>query len=286
MILSAFVILSFITGVFSQTLNIFVSPHPDDWQLFMNPNAYNMLASATQKVVFLHMTTGDGGTTAQESYYLAREEESMRAIRFMVNTLSGNVGLGNAMSLSIVTINGHPIRKLVYGNAITYFLRLPDGAYAGTGYSNHNYESLQNIYTGAVPTMTTLDASTTYSSLNDLETTLKQIVNLEKTASGTVQFHVADTDTNINPGDHPDHIASSRIMQDVASQVGTVTLNLYQEYTTTDANQNVFGNDYLISIATWGATVSGLTDKNAANPWESYHNSFIGKQYFRVTQIN
>ncbi len=43
------------------TTNVFVSAHPDDWQLFMNPNAYNSVKTPNEKVVFIHTTAGDAG---------------------------------------------------------------------------------------------------------------------------------------------------------------------------------------------------------------------------------
>src|SRR5688500_8171977 len=35
--------------------------HPDDWQLFMNPNAYYDVQKPSNKVVFAYVTAGDDG---------------------------------------------------------------------------------------------------------------------------------------------------------------------------------------------------------------------------------
>ena len=268
----------------AQNLSVFVSPHPDDWQLFMNPNAYKQLSSSDQKVIFLHVTAGDAGLGSGNPYYLSREEGSIRAIRFMTYTLSGEYG--SPMTSTIVNVNGHSILKKSHNNAVAYFLRLPDGNVNGAGYAIHNYQSLKRLYKGLVTTISAIDGSTTYNSLNDLETTLLQIIQLESTASGNIQFNLADTVISINPGDHTDHIYSSTILQEVANLVGKVTLNLYQEYVTANEPQNVFGDDYLINTGTWGITVSGLTDEGSLSTWESIHNVWVGKQYFRTIEVN
>src|SRR5687768_5615926 len=43
------------------TVAFYFSAHEDDWQLFMNPNAYNDVHKSSTKVVFVYMTAGDAG---------------------------------------------------------------------------------------------------------------------------------------------------------------------------------------------------------------------------------
>ena len=78
----------------SLILNVFLSAHPDDWQLFMNPNAYKAV-EAGGPVLFIHSTAGDAGTgMGYDDYTLAREAGSLNAIRFMVNMAKGPRGKG------------------------------------------------------------------------------------------------------------------------------------------------------------------------------------------------
>ncbi len=264
----------------AQNTSVYVSAHADDWQLFMNPNAYNSV-KANEKVIFLHTTAGDAGNgTGNNNYYLAREEGSLRALRFMSNTFRSGAGACADMNPTVVNINGHTIQKYTYRNITAYFLRLPDGGGGGGGYILHNYKSLQKLYNGSVTNLPAIDGSTNYASKADLQATLKSLIERER--SGNLTFNIADTDSSRNPGDHSDHIYSSRIMQDVANEIGGVTLNLYQEYNTSGKAQNVSNQELIISAGTWGATASGLSDNCHHSTWDNGHNGWIGKQYFRT----
>ena len=269
------------------TTSVYVVPHPDDWQLFMNPNAYKSVKN-DEKVIFIHTTAGDGGAGASDNYYLAREEGSLRAIRFMSNTFTSGAGLGTNMNETAVTINGHSIKKFTYRNAVAYFLRLPDGNIDGSGYSYTNLETLKKLYEGTISSISAVDGSTTYNSLNDLIETLKSLLEIEYYNPSNMIFNSADDDTSINPGDHSDHIFSSKIIQDVANTMPNVNAikNLYIDYHTASLPQNVFGDDYLVSAGTWGTTASGLSDNYQNSTWQADHNVWIGKQYFRTLTIS
>ncbi|WP_410005999.1 discoidin domain-containing protein [Aequorivita nionensis] len=274
------------SNITAQTTSVYVVPHPDDWQLFMNPNAYHSIKGVNEKVIFLHITAGDGGGSTSSNYYLAREEGSLRAIRFMSNTFTNEGALGSNMNRTMVMVNGHQVLKFSYRNAVAYFLRLPDGNYGGNGYPLNNNESLQKLYNGTISSISTIDGTASYSSLVDLEATLQAIVTSEMIPSSSINFNAADDDLGINPDDHSDHIFSSLIMQDVANNIGGVTLNLYTDYFTDTKAQNVFGDDYLISAGTWAATASGLSDSSYFSSWDNTHNAWLGKQYFRTVSPN
>lgn len=279
-----FTLLGFLSSflLIAQSTDFYISAHPDDWQLFMNPNAYKSVKTAGNKVVFIHTTAGDAGKgIGGNGYYLAREEGSLRAIRFMSN--AENFGLGTDMNKTYVTINGHNILKFSYRNIVAYFLRLPDGNMAGDGFPLSGYPSLQKIYNGSLQNITAVDGSTTYTSLGDLKKTIGNIVNTESQAD-LISFNIADTNESINPNDHSDHLYSSKIIQDIALSFinKSVKLNLYVDYHSGNLSKNLSDNDYLIEVGTWGATTSGITDNNQNSTWEPEHNSWLGRQYFRT----
>lgn len=264
-----------------QVTDIYVSAHPDDWQLFMNPNAYHSLKTGKNKVVFLHTTAGDAGAgDGENGYYLAREEGSKRAIRLMVNSLRDK-GIGQQMTATKQNFNGHPIDRLEYGNAVVYFLRLPDGNYYGPGYPVHENKSLQKLLKDEVKDIRTVDASTVYNDKQDLAETITDLIRSERTAGDTLRLNIADTDTLINPADHSDHRYSSYLMQGLARDAGTHSIRFYTEYHANTMPMNVFPEDYLISAGVWGATASGLSDYQHSSTWDSVHNSWIGRQYYR-----
>src|SRR6188768_4072350 len=78
-------------------LSVFVVAHPDDWQLFMNPDAFHAMDEPHEKAVFVHVSAGDAGKVMggePTPYYLAREEGALRAIRFMANAVNSTAALG------------------------------------------------------------------------------------------------------------------------------------------------------------------------------------------------
>ena len=270
---------------YSQNLEVYVSAHPDDWQLFMNPNAYNSVANAKNKVLFIHTTAGDAGHgMGNNGYTLAREEGSLRAIRFMANTVTDKA-FGPAAEVKDAKIKGHSIRKLSYANTAAYFLRLPDGNYYGPGYESTGDESLRNLVEGNIDGISTIDNSTSYKSLSDLQKTLIRLIKNESKGYESIIFNVAETDTIANPGDHSDHLNSSHLFQSIAREAGAAIIRFYQEYATNQKPLNVEGREFLNCAGTWGATASGLSDSGNTSTWDDVHNSWIGRQYFREEKI-
>ena len=266
----------------AQMTDVYVSAHPDDWQLFMNPNAYHSLKNDQHKVIFLHTTAGDAGAgQGENNYYLAREEGSQRAIRLMVNALAGYNTLGSQPKETPVTHNGHPIKRMEFGNAVIYFLRLPDGNYYGPGYPVHDNKSLQKLLKGEVSDIGTVDKSTSYKDRSDLSKTITELLRSERTTGDTLRLNIAETDSLVNPGDHSDHRYSSHLMQGLAKDAGTNIIRYYIEYHSNTLPMNVFPEDYLISAGVWGATASGLSDMEHYSTWDATHNSWIGRQYYR-----
>lgn len=275
-------ILFSLLSINAQNSKLYVSTHPDDWQLFMNPNAYYDLQNPDNKVIFLHTTAGDAGCgIGCTSYYLAREEGSKRAIRFLCNAINPDLPQGDEMNKTHVLINGHLLLRFSYANAVAYFLRLPDGNLTGVGYPIHDHASLKHFYEGTTSTLSAIDKSTTYLSLEDLVKTISGIVDYESDTPNLTSFNIADTNVDINPGDHSDHLHSSLILQKVALNLGIKMVRLYEEYATDAKDQNIFDDAFLTCAGTWGATASGLSDQLHNPTWNAGHNAWIGKQYFR-----
>ena len=59
-------------------VSFYFAAHEDDWQLFMNPSAFQDVINGAAKTVFIHMTAGDAGLGIgwggrKHPFYLARE---------------------------------------------------------------------------------------------------------------------------------------------------------------------------------------------------------------------
>lgn len=263
--------------------------HQDDWQLFMNPEAYHAMNEPQEKAVFIHVTAGDAGAGASGPdpvpYYLAREEGALRAVRFMANAADPAVGKGAKMESEMVMRGGHGVQRYAYANAVVYFLRLPDGGIAdGKGGYTPNPESITRLRLGDAATSGTVEQSARYEGWDDLVSTLKDIVESERVAGSGLTLHIADLDEGVNPGDHPDHRSTAFAMEDVAKAYPCAPVYRHIEYFTRTKPVNLTGEDYMIDVGTWAATASGLSDNHAKATWEPEHNAWIGRSYSRVQE--
>jgi hypothetical protein len=268
------------------TVSVFAVAHQDDWQLFMNPEAYHAMNEPQEKAVFIHVTAGDAGAGAggpgPVPYYLAREEGALRAVRFMANAADPTTGRGAAMYSAMVERGGHVVQRHAYANAVVYFLRLPDGNIVnGTVFTPHP-ESITRLRSGEAATSGTVENSARYEGWDDLLGTLNAIVESERVAGSGLTLHIAELDEEMNPGDHPDHRATALAMEAVAAKYPCAPLYRHIEYFTRTKPVNLSGEDYMIDVGTWAATASGLSDNHAKATWEKDHNAWIGRSYSRV----
>lgn len=260
----------------AQPVSVFVSAHPDDWQLFMNPNAYHVVSDTTQHVIILHITAGDG--MGYNDYTLAREEGSKRAMRFLVKAAYPQANFEDSIITTIKSINNHHLYFYKYRNISSYFLRLPDGNFDGAGYTMHNRESLFKLLSGEKSSISTIDGKNTYT-LNDLKNTIGEIIP-DPTFQKSISIHIAEIDSSFNPKDHSDHISSAKLILNVMENKTPYHKYSYIEHHTNNLPINIFPEEYQVTVGTWGATVSGISDFGHNSTWDDVHNSWLGRQYF------
>jgi hypothetical protein len=269
------------------TLSVFVVAHPDDWQLFMNPDPFHAMNEPRGKAVFVHVSAGDAGKVMggePTPYDLAREEGALRAIRFMANAANATAALGADTRPEAVERAGHPLARHTYANAVAYFMRIHDGnIVTGDQFEEHPL-SLQRLRSGASAETKAIDDSTRYVGWNDFVATLEAVVRSELEPGMALNLHIAELDEGLNPGDHPDHRAVAFAMEEVAVRLPCARVSRHQEYATRDHRLNVTGTDYMIDAGTWAATASGLSDLHAGSTWEPGHNAWVGRDYHRVQE--
>src|ERR1700761_7270812 len=115
-------------GLKSDKVSFYFAAHEDDWQLFMDPTAFEDVLGGAAKTVFVHVTAGDDGLGTGSGgrkypYFLARENGAISAMRFMADADRTPI----ADSAGHMIFNGHSLYRIAYRNTIGYFLRLPDG---------------------------------------------------------------------------------------------------------------------------------------------------------------
>jgi LmbE family N-acetylglucosaminyl deacetylase len=263
--------------------SFYFAAHPDDWQLFMNPSAFEDVMAPATKAVFIHVTAGDAGLGMGSGgrlhpYYLARENGADSAIRFMADAN----GIPVATSAGQMQFNAHSIARASYRNTVTYFLRAPDGNPEGSGYAETGCQSLKRLAAGEIAVLSTIDRSTVYRGWNDFVATLRAIMHYERAAR--VQVNVTELDPQINPDDHSDHLMTAKAALDAATGLQGVRRVHYRGYASSALPDNLAPWQRDMKCAVYAVTLAGVLALDHGVSWSHYDQSFIGRSYFRIDE--
>jgi LmbE family N-acetylglucosaminyl deacetylase len=257
--------------------------HPDDWQLFMNPNAYYDVQKPSNKVVLVYVTAGDAGVGMgnggrSQPYYLARENGAKLSAKFMADAAKApEIPID-----SVASVSGHPMKRWLYRNTVSYFMRLPDGSPQGTGYVATAQQSLKRLHEGAIRAMTSIDDSTTYQGWSDLRTTLRKLIDQERGTATNVWVNIPDTNIVKNVGDHADHQHMAQGVLEAIADLPWINKALYLDYVTADMEENMSSAEREIEAGTFAALSMGLTALDHPSPWDRLHRSWLSRHYFRI----
>ena len=266
-------------------VSFYFAAHEDDWQLFMNPPAFQDVINGAAKTVFIHMTAGDAGLGIgsggrKHPFYLARENGAETAIRFMADA----DGIPSDQVAGHRTFNGHSIYRVAYRNTVAYFLRVPDGDASGAGYYETGFQSLKRLADGAIDRLYAVDGSTVYHGWSDLTATVRAIVDFERGGASAVQFNVAELDARINPYDHSDHIMTAHAALDAVSDLSCVRRVYYVDYASAKLPENLNAAQRDMESSVFAVTLAGVLAFDHRTAWHHYDKSFVGRNYFRVQE--
>jgi hypothetical protein len=264
------------------TVAFYFAAHEDDWQLFMNPNAYHDVQKESTKVVFVYVTAGDAGDgagTAESAhpYYLARENGAKASLQFMADARKSPVSPAD----SIASLSGHAIRRWHYRDTVSYFLRLPDGNMDGTGYKNTGRGTLKRLHDKAIPDITAVDGSAVYQGWGDLKDTLRTLIDEERGRAANVWINIPDTDTAKNPGDHSDHQHMAQGVLEAIADLPCINKALYLDYVVMHMRENLSAPDREIKAGTYAAMEAGMAALDQVGASDSMHRSWLGRRYVR-----
>ncbi len=264
-------------------VSFYFAAHEDDWQLFMNPSAFEDVISGAAKTVFVHLTAGDAGLGIglggrKHPFYLARENGAEAAIRFMANADSAPAERLAAPMM----FNGHLIYRVSYRNTVGYFLRVPDGHWSGDGYYVTGFESLKRLASGENNVLHAVDGSATYHGWDDLVATLRAIVAYERGSAALIQVNVAETNMRINPQDHSDHLMTAKAALDAVKDSICVRRVYYVDYASSRLPQNLDVQKRDMESSVLAVTLAGVQALDHSTSWHHYDESFVGRNYFRV----
>ena len=266
-------------------VSFYFAAHQDDWQLFMNPSAFQDVADQKTKTVFIHVTAGDAGSGTgtrgrKHPFYLARENGAEVAIRFMADSSELPVGKTAART----NFNGHSIYRMSYRNTVSYFLRVPDGSASGLGYPETGNQSLLRLAGGQAKTLAAIDGSAVYRGWPDLVATVREILDYERGRAPVVQLNVAETDAGINPGDHPDHQMTAKAALDAAAGLACARRLYYVDYASSHLPENLSPQQRDMETAVFAVTAAGIRALDHSSAWHYYNDSYVGRNYFRVEE--
>jgi hypothetical protein len=265
-------------------VSFYFAAHQDDWQLTMNPSAFNDVTGGAAKTVFVHLTAGDAGLGAgsggrKHPYYLARENGAKTAIRFMADVDT----TPTAEIAARPSFNGHAIYRVNYRNTVSYFLRVPDGNMPGTGYKKTGYQSLKRLADGDNNVLSAVDQSTVYKGWNDLVLTLRKILDFERGRAPRVQLNVAEIDERSNPDDHSDHLMTAKAALDAAKDLTCAQRVYFVDYAIAKRPENLDVVQRDMESAVYAVTVAGILAFDHRSEWRS-HQIYVGRSYFRVEE--
>lgn len=266
-------------------ISFYFAAHEDDWQLFMNPSAFQDVIDGAAKTIFVHMTAGDAGLGMgrggrKHPLFSARENGAETAIRFMADAddIPANRVAEN------LSFNGHSIYRVGYRHTVSYFLRVPDGNPQGSGYQATGLQSLKRLADGENTTLAAIDGSTAYKGWNDLVSTVRSIVDFERGRAQAVQINIAEIDARINPNDHSDHIMTALAALDAVKDLPCVRRVSYVDYASSRLPENLSPLQRDMESSVFAVTLAGVLALDHRTSWHHYDKSFVGRNYFRVSE--
>jgi LmbE family N-acetylglucosaminyl deacetylase len=215
------------------TRNLYIIAHQDDDLLFMNPSLLRAI-KAGDTIQTIYLTAGDSGLDA--SYWASRQAGAQAAYAQMAGVTSTwdeyDLGIEGKI-IPKYTLHDHDTISLA-------FLHIPDGNGDGSGFASTGNESLEKLWKGTIPFISTVDDSGTTYSRGGLINALSQAINdfAPDTISAQDYVHAFGT------GDHSDHTAGA-LFANQAAIMSTFPGDVwaYEGYPIEDLPANVVGKD-------------------------------------------
>ncbi len=259
-------------------LAIFISPHLDDWQLFMGEKAYSFLSSNIESI-FIYITAGDAGK--DELYWKTRERGAMASIHAVL----GDNGQTVERYQDILSKNGN--RKIYYRkykNTHSYFLRLPDGEMDGRGTKRFKNQSLLKLRKGELENITSIDQENPSNfTSSDISEAVNAIILIHL---GEKNPHIFAIDAGSSLKDtHSDHYATSLYARDVAQKLknpkcrGTVYGDYRIKYRPVNLSDGAHKEKELLFLE-YDKIMASVNDVNRHSP---DYQAWLRRSYYKET---
>ena len=176
--------------------------------------------------------------------------------------------------------NGHPIYRVSYRDTVAYFLRMPDGNAACTGYADTGYQSLKRLADGQIDKLSAIDGTTSYYGWRDMVATLRAIIDFERGRAPSVQLNVAELDPVINPNDHSDHLMTAKAALDAAEDLTCARRLHYVGYASANLPENLSPQDRDLKCSAFAVTLAGVLVFDHPAGWKHHDQNYVGRDYF------
>jgi LmbE family N-acetylglucosaminyl deacetylase len=177
--------------------SLYTAAHPDDPFLFQSPDIDRDVA-AGRCVLTVVLTAGDAGLGPS---FWRRREAGTRAAYARI------AGKPNVWRVRDAGIPHHRTTLWILArnpHVTLIFLQLPDGQSAGNGFGSQRFESMQKLWLGEIPSMTTVDGAGTFTH-DELVEALGGLMRGTKADRVGTQDFVGE----FGDGDHSDHHAGA-----------------------------------------------------------------------------
>ncbi|MEI8187485.1 MAG: PIG-L family deacetylase [Candidatus Saccharibacteria bacterium] len=215
--------------------------HEDDDLLFMNPTTYNNVNS-NRCIRSVYVTAGDAGS--RKDYWVGRQNGIEAAYSYMLGTPKAEwtkqtVKLANDEYVEIASPNNSTKISLV-------FMLLPDGNQHGEGFESTKFETIGNLYSGSLETISGAGGQSNY--------TKDSLISGLEALMLAYRPSVINTQSTFNQGpffDHSDHISVANFVNSAYKSyeseqyqnLVTIPLNHYRGYTVHELPQNLSKED-------------------------------------------
>jgi len=245
--------------------------HEDDDLIFVNPNVVaDIRAGRCVRTVFL--TAGDAGNPYPDSLYRENGPEAAYAqMAGVADNWTASVDDGvSGRTITVKTLVGRP-------NVSLQFLRLPDGFPDGSGSATYLRQSLSKLWTGAISTITAVDASESYTRTSLIDTLAAIMTDFQPSVIRTMDYV-----SPVSDADHSDHLMTGAfVLAANGAYTTSHTLMAYQGYPTQYRPANVTGTD--LALKTAALKAASQYDPGAGDPWVA---TMVGRRYVLDTRTS
>ena len=177
-------------------VSFYFAAHEDDWQLFMDPSAFQDVINGAAKTVFIYTTAGDAGlgtAGAAVSIHSIRRGKRCPNGRPFHGRCRRHSGQRPWPTSDVQRPSDLPPELSQHCEPISCACRTAT-IRTGDGYYAHWLPIAEALADGKIDELSAIDGSTAYHGWDDLISTLRKIIDFERGRASAVQLNVAETD--------------------------------------------------------------------------------------------